>query len=50
MLNRVLARVVPVTAHVAAANNSGIGRRFEAAGFTREAAPNGQRYRWEPGR
>jgi len=50
MLNRVLARGVPVTAHVATANNSGIGRRFEAAGFTREAAPNGQRYRWEPGR
>ncbi|HEY1796573.1 MAG TPA: GNAT family N-acetyltransferase [Stellaceae bacterium] len=45
-LNRLVARLVPVTAHVATANNSGIGRRFEAAGFTREANPGGQRYRW----
>jgi GNAT superfamily N-acetyltransferase len=45
LLNHLLARLVPVTVHVATANNSGIGRRFEAAGFTREAAPGGQRYR-----
>jgi GNAT superfamily N-acetyltransferase len=48
-LNRVVARLVPVTVHVTTANNSGIGRRLEAAGFTREASPGGQRYRWEPG-
>jgi GNAT superfamily N-acetyltransferase len=48
LLNRVLSRVVPVTVHVATANNSGIGRRLEAAGFTREPAPGGQRYRREP--
>jgi GNAT superfamily N-acetyltransferase len=46
-LNRVLSRLVPVTVHVAAANNSGIGRRFKAAGFIREASPGGQRYRWQ---
>jgi hypothetical protein len=45
-VNRVLARLVPVTVHVATANNSGIGRRLEAARFTREASPGGQRYRW----
>ena len=45
LLSRVLGRLVPVTAHVAAANDSGIGRRLEAAGFTREASPGGQRYR-----
>lgn len=45
LLSRVIARLVPVTVHVATANNSGIGRRLEAAGFTREAAPGGQRYR-----
>lgn len=48
LLNRVLARRVPITVHVATANNSGIGRRFEAAGFTREAGPGGQRYRRAP--
>ncbi len=46
-VNRVVARLVPVTVHVATANNSGIGRRLEAAGFTREASPGGQRYRWK---
>lgn len=45
LISRVVARLVPVTVHVASANNSGIGRRLEAAGFTREAAPGGQRYR-----
>lgn len=49
LLGRVMARLVPVTVHVATANNSGIGRRFEAAGFDRGASPGGQRYRWEPG-
>jgi GNAT superfamily N-acetyltransferase len=47
LVTRVFGRLVPVTVHVAAANNSGIGRRFEAAGFIREAAPGGQRYRWQ---
>jgi len=47
LVNRVLTRLVPVTVHVAAANNSGIGRRLEAAGFIREASPGGQRYRWK---
>ena len=45
LLARVVARLVPVTVHVATANNSGIGRRLEAAGFTHEASPGGQRYR-----
>lgn len=45
-LKRVVARLVPVTVQVATANHSGIGRRLEAAGFTREASPGGQRYRW----
>jgi hypothetical protein len=49
-VGRVLSRLVPVTVHVATANDSGIGRRLEAAGFTREPSPGGQRYRWEPGR
>jgi GNAT superfamily N-acetyltransferase len=44
LVNRVLSRLVPVTAHIATANDSGIGRRLEAAGFTR---PGGQRYRWQ---
>ncbi|HEX3982832.1 MAG TPA: GNAT family N-acetyltransferase [Acidisoma sp.] len=48
LLNRVLSRLVPVTVHVATANDSGIGRRLEAAGFIREASPGGQRYRREP--
>jgi GNAT superfamily N-acetyltransferase len=46
LVNRILARLIPVTVHVASANNSGIGRRLEAAGFTREPSPGGQRYRW----
>lgn len=46
LVGRILARLVPVTVHVATVNNSGIGRRLEAAGFTREASPGGQRYRW----
>jgi ribosomal protein S18 acetylase RimI-like enzyme len=49
LVNRVLTRLVPVTVQVATANNSGIGRRLEAAGFIREASPGGQRYRLEPG-
>lgn len=49
LVSRVVARLVPVTVQVASANNSSIGRRLEAAGFTREASPGGQRYRWEPG-
>jgi GNAT superfamily N-acetyltransferase len=48
-VNRILTRLVPVTVQVATANNSGIGRRLEAARFIREASPGGQRYRWEPG-
>jgi GNAT superfamily N-acetyltransferase len=48
LVNRVLTRLVPVTVQVASANNSGIGRRLEAAGFTAEASPGGQRYRREP--
>ena len=47
LISRVVARLVPITVHVAAANNSGIGRRLEAAGFTREASPGGQRYRYQ---
>lgn len=48
LLGRVVARLVPITVHVGTANTSGIGRRFEAAGFTGEPAPGGQRYRWQP--
>jgi GNAT superfamily N-acetyltransferase len=45
-LSRVLARLIPVTVHVATANDSGIGRRLEATRFIREPSPGGQRYRW----
>ncbi|HEX3884146.1 MAG TPA: GNAT family N-acetyltransferase [Stellaceae bacterium] len=48
-LARILTRLVPVTVQVAATNDSGIGRRLEAARFIREPSPGGQRYRWEPG-
>ena len=37
-VNRIVARLVPVTVQVATANNSGIGRRLEAAGFIRETS------------
>ena len=50
MLMRVVNRTVPLTATIAAANRSPIGRRLEAAGFLKTPSPGGERFRREPGR
>jgi ribosomal protein S18 acetylase RimI-like enzyme len=50
LIERVLARMVPVTATVSPANQSGAVRLLENLGFHSVSAPGGeQRFRWEPG-
>ena len=50
LLERVLARMVPVTATVNPANQSGAARLLEKLGFHGISSPGGeQRFRWDPG-
>jgi GNAT superfamily N-acetyltransferase len=50
LVERVLARMVPVTATVSAANRSSVVRLLEKLGFRSASAPGGeQRFRWDPG-
>src|SRR5438067_9090279 len=50
LIEKVLARMVPVTATVSPANQSGAARLLEKLGFHSVSAPGGeQRLRWEPG-
>ena len=50
LVNRVLARLVPVVATVSPHNRSDLADGLERLGFRPAAAPGGERlYRWEPG-
>ena len=50
LVERVLARMVPVTATVSPANQSGAARLLEKLGFRSASHPGGeQRFRWDPG-
>jgi GNAT superfamily N-acetyltransferase len=50
LLERVLGRLVPVTATVSPANQSGAARLLEKLGFHSASSPGGeQRFRWDPG-
>jgi len=50
LLERVLARMVPVTATISPANQSGAARLLEKLGFHNVSSPGGeQRFRWDPG-
>ena len=50
LLQRILARMVPVTATVSPANKAGAARLFEKLGFRDIGSPGGeQRFRWDPG-
>ncbi len=50
LVEKVQARMVPVTTTVSGQNRSGITRRLETLGFYRTPSPGGeQRLRWEPG-
>ena len=50
LIEKVLARMVPVTATVSPANQSGAARLLEKLGFHGISSPGGeQRFRWDPG-
>jgi len=50
LIERVLARMVPVTATISPANQSGAARLLETHGFCNVSSPGGeQRFRWDPG-
>ena len=50
LIEKVLARMVPVTATISPANQSGAARLLEKLGFHGISAPGGeQRFRWDPG-
>jgi GNAT superfamily N-acetyltransferase len=50
LVQRVLDRMLPVTASVSPANRSNATRLFEQLGFHRSSSPGGeQRLRWDPG-
>jgi len=50
LTKRVLARMVPVTATISPANQSGASRLLEKLGFYSASSPGGeQRFRWDPG-
>jgi ribosomal protein S18 acetylase RimI-like enzyme len=50
LTERVLARMVPVTATMSPANQSGAARLLEKLGFHNVSSPGGeQRFRWDPG-
>jgi predicted N-acetyltransferase YhbS len=50
LIEKVLARMVPVTTTVGRQNRSGMARRLEKLGFRPTPSPGGeQRLRWEPG-
>jgi len=50
LIEKVLARMVPVTATTSPANQSGAARLLEKLGFHTVPSPGGeQRFRWDPG-
>jgi len=50
LIERVLARMVPVTATISPANQSGAARLLEKLGFHNLSSPGGeQRFRWDSG-
>jgi GNAT superfamily N-acetyltransferase len=50
LVERVLARMVPVTATISPANRSGAAGLLEKLGFHNRSSPGGeQRFRWDPG-
>jgi GNAT superfamily N-acetyltransferase len=50
LIEKVLARMVPVTASISPANQSGATRLLEKLGFRSASAQGGEpRFRWEPG-
>ncbi len=50
LIERVLARMVPVTTTVSRQNRSGMARHLEQLGFRQTGSPGGEpRLRWEPG-
>ena len=50
LIEKVLARMVPVTATISPANQSGAARLLETHGFCNVSSPGGeQRFRWDPG-
>ena len=50
LVERVLARMVPVTATISPANRSGAADLLEKLGFHNLSSPGGeQRFRWDPG-
>ncbi|HTT80231.1 MAG TPA: hypothetical protein VMF86_11185 [Stellaceae bacterium] len=50
LVERVLARLVPVVATISPQNRSGLAHGLERLGFRPAGAPGGERhYRWEPG-
>ena len=50
LLTRVLERMVPITATISPANQSGAAGLLEKIGFHNVSSPGGeQRFRWNPG-